>query len=172
LTNPVQPRDEVSGCGAQVHTPEVDALALETVSTFLDVMNPAVPPVSIFDPSNSHPSAGQQVFLAIGCASCHAPALPGPGARGPIYLFSDLLLHDMGPALADQMQQGAARGNEWRTMPLWGVSERDRFLHDGRALTVTDAIMAHGGHAQHARDRFAGLASRDKAALLVFLNGI
>jgi serine/threonine protein kinase len=73
---------------------------------------------------------------------------------------------------ADLMQQGAARGNEWRTMPLWGVSERGRFLHDGRALTVAVAVMAHGGHAQHARDLFAALAPRDKAALLVFLNGI
>src|SRR6202035_3598824 len=99
-----------------------------------------VPPVSVFDPTGSHPSAGQQLFQSIGCANCHTPQLPGPGARAPIYPFSDLLLHDMGPALADQMQQGSAHGNEWRTMPLWRASERVRFLHDGRAATVADAV--------------------------------
>jgi CxxC motif-containing protein (DUF1111 family) len=131
-----------------------------------------VPPVLVFDPTNVSPSAGQQVFQSIGCANCHAPVLPGPGARGPLYLFSDLLLHDMGPALADQMQQASALGNEWRTMPLWGVSERGRFLHDGRALTLADAIAAHGGQAQHARDLFVALSPPDMLALLEFLNGI
>ena len=74
--------------------------------------------------------------------------------------------------LADQMQQASALGNEWRTMPLWGVSERGRFLHDGRALTMADAIAAHGGQAEHTRDLFLGLAPPDKLALLEFLNGI
>jgi CxxC motif-containing protein (DUF1111 family) len=78
----------------------------------------------------------------------------------------------MGPGLADQMQQGSALGNEWRTMPLWRVSDRGRFLHDGRATTITDAITAHGGQAQQARDTFLSLGSADNAALLAFLNGI
>jgi len=128
--------------------------------------------VSVFDPTNSHPSAGQLVFQSIGCATCHTPSLPGPGARGPIYPFSDLLLHDMGPALADRMQQASAQGDEWRTMPLWRVSERGRFLHDGRASNLNDAIAAHGGQALHARDLFLALAAPDKQALLAFLNGI
>jgi mono/diheme cytochrome c family protein len=172
LTNPLQPRDEVHGCGATRNHPDVDALALELGATFLNSANPPVPPMSVFDPTGKTPSAGQQLFQAIGCASCHAPQLPGPGARAPIYLFSDLLLHEMGPALADQMQQGSAKGNEWRTMPLWRASERGRFLHDGRALTLADAIAAHGGQAQHARDLFLALASADKDALVAFLNGI
>jgi CxxC motif-containing protein (DUF1111 family) len=89
-----------------------------------------------------------------------------------IFPFSDLLLHDMGPGLADQMQQGSAHGNEWRTMPLWRVSERARFLHDGRASTIVDAIAAHGGQAQQASDAFFGLGNADTMALLSFLNGI
>ena len=81
-------------------------------------------------------------------------------------------MHDMGPGLADQMQQGSAKGNEWRTMPLWRASERGRFLHDGRAATIADAIAAHGGQAQHARDLFLALPSADKDALVAFVNGI
>jgi mono/diheme cytochrome c family protein len=172
LTNPLLPRDEINGCEAHRHSPEVDALALELTAMFLNSNPPPVPPVSVFDPSGTSPSAGQQLFQSIGCASCHAPQLPGPGARGPIFAFSDFLLHDMGPGLADQMQQGSAQGNEWRTMPLWRASERGKFLHDGRAATITDAIAAHGGQAQQARDLFVGLSSAQKAALLAFLNGI
>lgn len=172
VTNPLEPRDEVRGCGGNQDRPEVDALALELGAMFLNSINPPVPPVSVFDPTGSHPSAGQTLFQSIGCANCHTPQLPGPGARGPIYPFSDLLLHDMGPVLADQMQQGSAKGNEWRTMPLWRVSERGRFLHDGRAVTLVDAITAHGGQAQHARDLFLAVTTTDKDALVAFLNGI
>ena len=139
---------------------------------FLNSTNPPVPATSVFDPTNVSPSAGQQLFQSMGCASCHTAKLPGPGARGPIYPFSDLLLHNMGPALADRMPQGSAQGHEWRTMPLWRVSERGRFLHDGRASTLPDAIAAHGGQAQHARDLFVGLTDPDKQALLAFLSGI
>ena len=89
-----------------------------------------------------------------------------------IQLYSDLLLHDMGPALADQLRQGSAQGNEWRTTPLWKVSERGKFLHDGRASTLTDAILAHGGQGQSARDDFMALDSANRQALLVFLGCI
>ncbi len=64
--------------------------------------------------------------------------------------------------LITQIRQGFAKGNEWRTMPLWRASESGRFLHDGRAVTFTDAIAAHGGQAQHARDLCLALASADK----------
>ena len=89
-----------------------------------------------------------------------------------VQLYSDLLLHDMGPALDDRMRQGSALGNEWRTTPLWKLSDRGKFLHDGRALTITDAIMAHAGQGQAARDKFLALDSGGKQALLAFLGCI
>ena len=89
-----------------------------------------------------------------------------------VQIYSDLLLHDMGPGLADQFRQGSALGNEWRTTPLWKLSERSKFLHDGRALTPTDAIMAHAGQGQAARDQFLALDSARKQALLAFLGCI
>ena len=117
-------------------------------------------------------SAGGAMFQSAGCANCHTPALPGPGARQMLQLYSDLLLHDMGPGLADQMRQGSALGNEWRTPPLWKLSERGKFLHDGRALTVTDAIMAHSGQGQAALDQFLALDSASQQLLLAFLGCI
>jgi CxxC motif-containing protein (DUF1111 family) len=166
LTNPLQPRDEVRGCGANQSSPEVDALALQAAAKFLNTIDPPAPEQTCLN------SAGAALFQSTGCANCHTPALPGPGARQMLQLYSDLLLHDMGPGLADQMRQGSALGNEWRTTPLWKLSERGKFLHDGRALTVTDAIMAHGGQGQAARDRFLALDSASKQALLAFLGCI
>ena len=166
LTNPLQPRDEVRGCGANQNSPEVDALALQAAAKFLNTIDPPAPEQACLN------SAGATLFQSTGCANCHTPALPGPGARQMLQLYSDLLLHDMGPGLADQMRQGSALGNEWRTPPLWKLSERGKFLHDGRAMTVTDAIMAHGGQGQAARDRFLALDSASKQALLAFLGCI
>jgi CxxC motif-containing protein (DUF1111 family) len=159
LTNPLQPRDEVRGCGANQNSPEVDALALQAAAKFLDTLDPPAPVAACTS------SAGAGLFQSIGCASCHTPALAGPGARQTVQLYSDLLLHDMGPALDDHMRQGAALGNEWRTTPLWKVSERGKFLHDGRALTLSDAILAHLGQGQVSRDQFQALDSASKQAL-------
>lgn len=165
VTNPVQPDDEINGCGSNKQTPEVDALALQATAMFLNNIDPPAP-VSCAS------LAGAAVFASTGCSSCHTPSLPGPGARTAVRLYSDLLLHDMGSALADQMQQGSAKGNEWRTMPLWSLAERSKFLHDGRARTVTDAISAHGGQGQAARDAYMGLSDADKQTMSLFLNCI
>jgi len=89
-----------------------------------------------------------------------------------VQLYSDLLLHDMGPGLDDHLRQGSALGNEWRTPPLWRVSERAKFFHDGRALTLADAILTHSGQAQAPRDQFQALDSAGKQALLAFLGCI
>jgi CxxC motif-containing protein (DUF1111 family) len=82
----------------------------------------------------------------VGCAKCHVPALAG--VNGDVLLYSDLLLHDMGPALDDKIVQGNATGADWRTTPLVGLAARRRYLHDGRAATLRDAILAHGGEAE------------------------
>lgn len=125
---------------------------------------------------------GQQLFNQIGCATCHVPELR-TGASSiaalrdqPVRLFSDLLLHDMGDELADGRPDGDANGREWRTAPLWGLRimrdflDGDAFLlHDGRAASVEEAVMLHGGEAAGARDRFVALDSADRAALLDFV---
>jgi CxxC motif-containing protein (DUF1111 family) len=89
-----------------------------------------------------------------------------------------MLLHDMGPGLADNRPEGAADGTEWRTPPLWGIGLTEAvnghtfFLHDGRARTMLEAILWHGGEAQAARDTVASMTTPDREALLAFLNSL
>jgi di-heme oxidoreductase (putative peroxidase) len=163
VTNPLVPRDEINACGANRHSPEVDALALQAAAKFLNTLDPPAPAAMCTA------SSGATVFQNVGCASCHTPTLPGPGARQPLSLYSDLLLHHMGPSLADSVPQGAAQGDEWRTIPLWKLSERGKFLHDGRATTLRDAILAHDGQARSSRDTFVELDPQSQQALLEFL---
>lgn len=111
--------------------------------------------------------AGQRLFAQMGCAKCHVPTLRG--AHGPVTLYSDLLLHDMGPALDDKIVQGEATGADWRTTPLVGLATHDRYLHDGRALTLRDAVLAHGGEAQVVRDRFFELSEAEQAQVYAFM---
>ena len=112
-------------------------------------------------------TAGGRLFSSVGCAKCHVPALPG--RNGDVPLYSDLLLHDMGPALDDKIVQGDAIGADWRTTPLIGLHQRQRYLHDGRAATLRDAILAHGGEGEIVRDRFFNLGASDQQAILTFL---
>ena len=101
-------------------------------------------------PASQSVRAGAQVFQSIGCADCHIPVLAtGPSPirtlnRVPFQPFSDFLLHDMG-SLNDGIAQGAAGNNQMRTAPLWGMRLFTQFLHDGRASTVSAAILAHDG---------------------------
>jgi CxxC motif-containing protein (DUF1111 family) len=95
-----------------------------------------------------------------------------------IWPYTDLLLHDMGPELADGQPQGRATGREWRTPPLWGigltgqVSGHTRFLHDGRAGSLLEAVLWHGGEAQAARDAVVALPAADRDALIAFLESL
>lgn len=110
---------------------------------------------------------GRMSFHQVGCSACHVPRLTGP--RGPIPVYSDLLLHDMGPELADGIRQGDASGSEFRTQPLWGISAVGPYLHDGRADTLEAAVLAHGGEAQAARDNFAALSEEKQDQVVEFL---
>ena len=114
------------------------------------------------------PAQEAALFGAVGCAACHTPTLAA--AAGDVPLYSDLLLHDMGPVLTDNVTQGSADGADWRTTPLWGVGTRQRFLHDGRATNLREAIMAHGGEGTAAADGFRQLSGGDQNALLHFLS--
>ena len=176
VTNPLAERDLVNGCGAAITKPEADGVALTSLVAFLNTIDP-LPPSSA---TLSLP--GASLFASVGCAACHKPSYRILGSTAPnpafptviltAFLYSDLLLHDMGAGLADLFEQGSATGNEFRTAPLWGVSKRQHFLHDGRALTIVDAISMHGGQATAAVDAFNALSAADRQAVLDFLNGI
>lgn len=118
---------------------------------------------------------GERLFAATGCAACHRPTLPAAGG-GMVRLFTDLLLHDMGPALADTMPEPGADAREWRTAPLAGLSdalsEKSGLLHDGRARSIEEAVTFHGGEAAAAARRFGALGAADKAALLRYLSSL
>ena len=123
---------------------------------------------------------GSDLFQSVGCSLCHTPSLATKpstfaGAAVEANLFSDLLLHDMGSALADGISQGAASASEFRTAPLWGLGQRVFFLHDGRTGDLVQAIQWHGGPGSEARDvagRFFGLSSTDQQNVLNFLRSL
>jgi CxxC motif-containing protein (DUF1111 family) len=128
---------------------------------------------------------GAAMFRAIGCVQCHvatlvtAPTAAFPAlAQQTIHPYSDLLLHDMGEELADNRPDYLASGREWRTPPLWGigltktVGGYEYYLHDGRARSLSEAILWHGGEAQQARDSFAALPSSERQVLLRFLESL
>ena len=133
---------------------------------------------------------GARLFDSMRCTACHAAQLKTGGGHlfaelrnQTIRPYTDLLLHDMGPGLADNFAEGQARGALWRTAPLWGIGYTDKvmgkgrsadvgYLHDGRARTLTEAILWHGGEADAARQRFEALPRTDREALLAFLRSL
>jgi CxxC motif-containing protein (DUF1111 family) len=166
LTNPLAPAGERSSsadpCAEKSAASEVERDDLTAVVAFLASLRAPAP-----DRSDRE---GARVFNQTGCAACHVPSLRA-GDR-EVQLYSDLLLHDMGPALNDGVVQGSAAGPDWRTTPLWGLGDRMRFLHDGRAGTLEAAILAHGGEAQRARERFRALSGGRRSRLLAFLRSL
>lgn len=148
-----------------------------TVNDFADIIAFSkflAPPERLPDTPES--LAGEALFASIGCTSCHIPTLPS--TIGDVNAYTDLLLHDMGPALADGISQGLPQpstisgGNttdEWRTQPLWGVRLHAPYLHDGRADTLEQAILAHGGEGQASRDAFAALTQTEQDNIIAFL---
>jgi CxxC motif-containing protein (DUF1111 family) len=120
---------------------------------------------------------GKAIFQTLRCTACHTPSMttgPSPTAAlnfKDVPLYSDLLLHDMGP-LGDGIAQGAAGPTEMRTAPLWGLRVRNPYLHDGRAATVDAAIRLHEGEGRSVRDRYTQLSPAKRQALLDFLNSL
>jgi CxxC motif-containing protein (DUF1111 family) len=115
-----------------------------------------------------------KVFVDAGCAACHVPALPEADADG-VAIYSDLLLHDMGEGLSSGAPEGSATAQEWRTTPLVGWRGRvagHRYLHDGRAATLDEAIRWHGGEAAASRDAYLALNSVEKLKLATFVQSL
>ncbi|WMP18382.1 di-heme oxidoreductase family protein [Thiothrix lacustris] len=119
---------------------------------------------------------GQELFQQTGCTACHTPTFPSLASQPQPY--SDLLLHDMGEALADHRPDFEASGSEWRTPPLWGIgltekiSGHTRFLHDGRARNLLEAILWHGGESSQAQQSVLAMSKAEREALLRFLNSL
>ena len=157
--------------------PEISQADTDKVNDFVRFL---APPPRVFPTEfreRMQVSHGERLFAAIKCASCHVPEMTtGPSTsasfnRRPVALYSDLLIHDMGPDLAD-ICLGLAGPSDFRTELLMGLRFREKFLHDGSAKTVREAIERHGGEAEKSRDAFKALSDQDKAALLKFLGTI
>ena len=158
--------------------PEDDGEGVTAFANFMKFLAPAPR-----GPITPQVQRGEQVFSSdtkvggIGCATCHVPSMKTGDnpvealSNKDVNLFSDLLLHDVGTG--DGIEQGQAKGNDFRTAPLWGLSRRDRFMHDGKSNTVQDAILRHGApEARDALNGFVGLEASDHDALLAFLGSL
>lgn len=170
--------------------PNDNGTILSKLTYFLALAAPPEPG-TISEASNR----GRATFEKLGCAQCHVPTLTtaseyyvvDPESNFPtkrflriqalenreVSAYSDFLLHNMGPALADGIAtSGGVSGAHWRTTPLWGLRFRKYYLHDGRTTNVSEAILAHGGQAQLIKEKFASLNKKDKGDLLIFLNSL
>ena len=173
-------RTNTSAPGDLVADPELPTPTLQDVVFYIRTLAP--PKRGAI---TAEVQSGETLFNQIGCASCHLPKLrTGPSpfavlANQEVELYSDLLLHDMGPELADKFIDGDATGAEWKTRPLWGLGRTPdalggvpSYLHDGRTSDLKTAILLHGGEAKRSRDQFAALSASQIQALVAFLNSL
>ena len=157
--------------------PEVDDKKVARIVGYLERI--AVPHARAVD--HIEVRKGRQLFTELGCDGCHIPELRTGAHAVPqlseqrIQPYTDLLLHDMGPELADGFASHTANGQEWRTPPLWGlgllpvVNGHSRLLHDGRAHSIEEAIVWHGGEAEGSREAFMALDAAERMQVLRFL---
>ncbi len=159
---------------------DIDDDFVETTAFYFQTL--AVPaPRNLSDPAVK---LGRQLFDEAKCSSCHTPKFQTGNhaiaalSYQTIYPYTDLLLHDMGEALADQRPDFQADGQEWRTPPLWGiglaqvVNPKATFLHDGRARTLEEAILWHGGEAEASSDFYKNASKEEREAMLAFLKAL
>jgi CxxC motif-containing protein (DUF1111 family) len=186
LTSPLHPAPPCSAAqtacaeAATGGEPEIDAARLDALTRYTRLL--AVPARRDHDAPDV--LAGKRLFHEAGCAACHVPSLRTGLADDPaladqrIWPYTDMLLHDMGEGLADGLPDHDASGSEWRTPPLWGigltatVSGHSRFLHDGRARSLWEAIRWHDGEARGARRAAEALTAEQRALLLRFLESL
>ncbi len=209
VTSPVFPsrscQKGAATCRTARGTPDVSETEMERFSQYLGLLGvpaqrsllsgyPAgvfVPALHRVDPAQI--ANGSKIFAQANCSACHTPQLK-TGNTHPlaelrnqvIHPYTDLLLHDMGPGLADTLPEGQAQPSMWRTQPLWGLgylpyvqagtvkgsAQSVRYLHDGRARTLLEAIEWHDGEGQKSRLAFEALSTQDRADLLAFLNSL
>ena len=182
LTSRAEDRDLVGGAAAPrgvdpAVEPEIDS---GTVALLTDFVRFLAPPAMAPPRSAAHADTieqGKRAFAQLGCAACHTPSMRTGASRvaalsrKTVNLYSDLLLHDMGRRLASVCTYDASP-REVRTTSLMGLQHRRRYLHDGRAIDLRQAILAHGGEAQKARDAFARLSWLQQEYLTIFLRSL
>ena len=204
VTSPLYPNQschtDPAGCAAAAKQKGITEADLQLITQYLALV--AVPaqrslpsgfpkgvaPLDEHRVDASQVAAGAKLFQGMRCVACHTAELKtGNGhlfaelRNQTIAPYSDLLLHDMGSGLADNLVEGQAKGAMWRTAPLWGIGYTDKvmgnsakvgYLHDGRARSLTEAILWHGGEADRSRQRFETLSKADREAVLAFLKSL
>ncbi|WP_424931736.1 di-heme oxidoredictase family protein [Amaricoccus macauensis] len=194
ISNPVNPsgwgecsalqdecRKAPDGASEAYEDLEIDSEGLDLVTFYS--RNLAVPRRRDFD--DPIVLRGKQVFYETGCTACHNPKFVTHRLSDQpeqsfqlIWPYTDMLLHDMGEGLADNRPEARANGREWRTPPLWGigltreVSGHTYFLHDGRARSLLEAVLWHGGEAEAARQTVVKMPAADRHALIAFLESL
>ncbi|MGV3631775.1 MAG: di-heme oxidoredictase family protein [Bacteroidota bacterium] len=178
ITSTYNPVDVYTG---QEIDPEISNQKIQDVVFYLQTLKAPV----ARNQDHSEVKQGKSLFSQINCAACHTPKLKT--GHSPIqglsykefYPYTDMLLHDMGPGLDDGYTEGSAKTYEWRTPPLWGLglskgSQGGTYylLHDGRAHSIEDAILMHGGEASGSKALYQALSSGDKQALIKFLESL
>jgi CxxC motif-containing protein (DUF1111 family) len=161
--------------------PELDDAMLDRVSFYAATL---APPARA-DAADPEVLRGREVFARLGCESCHVRSVTTGDLEGfpelsqqLVWPHTDLLLHDLGPELAEEHEVFAAQGAEWRTPPLWGlgflpqVNGHLALLHDGRARGFAESILWHGGEAEAAREAFRSANADDRDALVRFLESL
>ena len=204
VTSPVYPNrscdNNPAGCASAPKQKGISEADLQQITNYMALL--AVPaqrslasgfpkgvaPIEELDVDTRKVEAGAKLFEAMRCVACHTPSMK----TGSNHLFAelrdqtirpytDLLLHDMGPGLADNYKEGRASGSMWSTAALWGIGYTEKvmdrdgavgYLHDGRARNLTEAIMWHDGEAAAARNRFAKLAKAQRDELMAFLRSL
>ena len=178
ITSVFEPYDTYSGHEID---PEVSTQTVQDVVFYLKTLKEPIQ-----RNQNDHDVInGKQVFTNIGCAKCHTPQLVSGVSsieslsNKTFFPYTDLLLHDMGPGLDDGYTEGSAHTAEWKTPPLWGLglsvnSQGGQYflLHDGRARSIEEAILLHGGEGNQSRERFQQLNAEQKGQLIKFLESL
>ncbi len=161
--------------------PEVSSSTVQNVVFYLRTLKAPVQR----DQNDAGVISGKQLFTTINCSGCHTPQWTTPSSdiaalsNKTIYPYSDLLLHDMGAGLNDGYTEGIALPGEWRTPPLWGLglaknSQGGQYflMHDGRAKSIEEAVLMHGGEATNSKNQFQNLSAADKQKLIKFLESL
>lgn len=178
ITSTFEPKDVYSGLNID---PEVSDLTVHNVVFYLQTLKAPIQR----NKDDAEVIQGKNLFIQTGCESCHKQTLktgfsPIASLSDKIFHpYTDLLLHDMGPGLDDGYTEGSAKTFEWRTPPLWGLglspnSQGGQYflLHDGRAKSIEEAILLHGGEAQQSKERFQQLTAQQKNSLIKFLKSL